>query len=677
MEFKLEDYSSIEESPESMEIVFKELEKNPLINRITIYGKTIKSYSVKDVSKLREYLSIYSTIRVAIERAISNCKCSSKFNFSIALTHPLKFLLYLEDQYKSPSCKCNEYKKAVKAAFDQLRNSRFLKPLYSNKEKLKTLKRNIYSLSLNPYERSRVSETLFSSSHEGQIVSSYVLDDGSEVNIYTKDGITHLYHLTPSEFLLSIDEEYLVLDVIKDVEKNVKLLTQDNPRKIAKEIIRQSLVKRVKTTPNVSAESIPKLLHIALRNTVGYGVLDILLLDDEIQDIYVNREEESLYINHNSYEESITNIIPTISNLKEWMTKVKLENNKPLDETHPLLDGNIENEKALVRVSLMHPPLNTKGISFSIRRHREIPITLPLLVKNKALSPKAAAYLSIVALFGRSMLIAGSRGSGKTTLLGALLFELPSKYRIVTIEDTLELPVNTLLSNSYNVISMKSRSFLSVSDYDVEAQNALKASLRFGDSCLILGEARGKETIALYEAMRIGALSNFVAGTLHAESPYGVYDRVVNDLGVKKTSFKATDVIVMLSLLKSPSTLKRERKLISITELKDNWDEDPLKEKAFVPVLEHSSGTYKYSFSSSVVLEKIASSLPSKTSKKDLIRMIELKAKAISYLVELSKKKPELLDPGNVIKANFLFLSSLNKKDPFSWWKREVNKRLV
>ena len=65
-----------------------------------------------------------------------------------------------------------------------------------------------------------------------------------------------------------------------------------------------------------------------------------------------------------------------------------------------------------------------------------------------------------------------------------------------------------------------------------EAGGGEKASLRLGDSCLIVGEVRSVEAKALYEAMRVGALANVVAGTIHGASPYGVFDRVVNDLNV-------------------------------------------------------------------------------------------------------------------------------------------------
>ncbi|HDJ96795.1 MAG TPA: hypothetical protein ENG45_01845, partial [Candidatus Aenigmarchaeota archaeon] len=53
------------------------------------------------------------------------------------------------------------------------------------------------------------------------------------------------------------------------------------------------------------------------------------------------------------------------------------------------------------------------------------------------------------------------------------------------------------------------------------------------------------EALALFEAMRVGALANVVAGTIHGESAFGVYDRVVPDLGVPPTSFKAIDLITI------------------------------------------------------------------------------------------------------------------------------------
>jgi hypothetical protein len=96
---------------------------------------------------------------------------------------------------------------------------------------------------------------------------------------------------------------------------------------------------------------------------------------------------------------------------------------------------------------------------------------------------------------------------------------------------------------------------------------------------------RSKEAVALYEAMRVGAAANVVAGTIHAASPYGVFDRVVNDIGVPKTSFKATDIIIQTNPVKSASGLKKFKRVLGITEVRKEWEDDPLKEGAFVDLM--------------------------------------------------------------------------------------------
>ncbi|MDP2973998.1 MAG: hypothetical protein Q8N60_03020, partial [Candidatus Diapherotrites archaeon] len=55
----------------------------------------------------------------------------------------------------------------------------------------------------------------------------------------------------------------------------------------------------------------------------------------------------------------------------------------------------------------------------------------------------------------------------------------------------------------------------------------------------------------------------------------GVYDRVVNDLGVPKGSFKVTDLIIMVRQIKSPTALKRVRRVTSVTEVLKDWEDTP------------------------------------------------------------------------------------------------------
>ncbi|MBR9703620.1 type II/IV secretion system ATPase subunit, partial [Candidatus Woesearchaeota archaeon] len=229
--------------------------------------------------------------------------------------------------------------------------------------------------------------------------------------------------------------------------------------------------------------------------------------------------------------------------------------------------------------------------AFSFRRHRDRSWTLPLFIKNKMINPMAAGVFSFLIDGARTMLIAGTRSSGKTSFLSAVLVELMRSSRIITIEDTRELPVEQLRELGYDIQASKVRSVITGGEEELAAEEGIRAALRLGDSSLIIGEVRSKEARALYEAMRVGALANVVAGTIHGASPYGVFDRVVNDLGVPRTSFKATDIIAVANPIISASGLDRKRRLVSISEVRKLWEEDPMKENGFADLMTYNTKT--------------------------------------------------------------------------------------
>jgi hypothetical protein len=204
------------------------------------------------------------------------------------------------------------------------------------------------------------------------------------------------------------------------------------------------------------------------------------------------------------------------------------------------------------------------------------------------LNPFAAGLMSFLIDGSRTLLVAGTRSSGKTSLLGSLMLEIIPKYRIIVIEDSLELPVESLRNLNYDILRMKVRSALLRTGAEVSADDGIRTSLRLGDSSLIIGEVRSVEAKALYEAMRVGALANVVAGTIHGASPYGVFDRVVNDLEVPATSFKATDIIAVCNPVKSPDGLRSWKRLIQLSEVRKHWKTDPMLEKGFVDLLKYN-----------------------------------------------------------------------------------------
>jgi hypothetical protein len=188
---------------------------------------------------------------------------------------------------------------------------------------------------------------------------------------------------------------------------------------------------------------------------------------------------------------------------------------------------------------------------------------------------------------------------------------------------------------------------------EISADEGIRTSLRLGDSSLIVGEVRSLEAQALYEAMRVGALANVVAGTIHGASPYGVFDRVVNDLGVPKTSFKATDIIMVANVVTSPSGFERWRRLTQISEVRKLWTDDPILEKGFADLMTYNAAkdiietTDTLVEGESEILKAIGGRVREWSGNWDAIwQNIELRAKIKQAIVEASDKAkiPNLLE---------------------------------
>ena len=539
----------------------------------------------------------------------------------------------------------------------------------------------------------------------GEVIGNYNIGN-SEVTIFKlPNTIQYLYHVVPPEFRLS-EEKYDILDNARKIMAEHKPTKQEfvEPERmravfnnVGKDLIFElAEYKRIR----LREKEVNELAEILVRYTVGFGLIEVLLGDKKIQDITINSPlgRMPMFLVHEEFGDCYSNIIPTNAEAESWASKLRMLSGRPLDEANPVLDTEISIPQARARVAAIAPPLDPHGLAFAFRRHRDKPWTLPLFIANKMINPLAAGLLSFIIDGTRTMLVAGTRSAGKTSLLGSLLVEIMRRYRIVTVEDTLELPISALRGLNYNVQSMKVRSALAKGGAEVSAAEGIRTSLRLGDSALIIGEVRSEEAIALYEAMRIGAMANVVAGTIHGESPYGVFDRVVNDLKVPKTSFKATDLIVVANPIRSPDGIHRWRRVTSITEVRKEWETDPLLENGFVDLMKYDSISDELQPSDELingesdVLKAIAANVKEWAGKWDAVwDNVLLRAKTKETIVNYSKKSkmPELLEAEFVSIANDQFhkiseevkeeVGSLDSKKIFfnwdNWLKQEIKKR--
>ena len=697
--------ASLEEDSRCMANVISNLIRRP-VNRVVLIHRRNYSYDYEQTQMLVEISGLYN--QIVKQRDISVMAAmygDLRFVLGLLLSDPIG--AYVELRRLLRESLDEEYKKVLMKILFILDKTKLINKVKGRLDGYVLGNRELYKKLFRPsvmpnfvFTRLMARQPL-----DGVELDSYEIEN-IRVSIFeVPNDVKYLYHIMPREFLIS-EDKYDLLDMAKVI------LSRHEPRAeefIDPERMRQTffniskdllieLSEREKIEMDLS--EIDELAEMLVRYTVGFGFIEVLLKDKKIQDIVINGPigETPVFVVHEDYGECVTNIIPSREDGVGWASRLRMLSGRPLDEANPVLDTELILPGARTRVAVVGSPLNPWGLGYSLRRHRDMPWTLPLYIRNKMLNPLSAGLISFLIDGSRSLLIAGTRSSGKTSLLGACLVEIMRKYRIITIEDTMELPTEKLRGLGYNIQPMKVRAAITKATSEMAADEGIRTSLRMGDSSLIVGEIRSKEALALYEAMRIGALANVVAGTIHGDSPYGVFDRVVNDLKVPKTSFKATDVILVCNPIKSPDGLHTWKRLQQVTEVRKGWEDDPLREQGFVDLMKYNPKKDELEISDDLVngdsdvLKNIAGSVKEWVGDWNAVwENILLRAKIKETLVRYADKSKnlELLEAGFVILSNDMFhkisdvvleeVGGLDNKMIFSKWERwlgeEVKKR--
>jgi len=402
------------------------------------------------------------------------------------------------------------------------------------------------------------------------------------------------------------------------------------------------------------------LSDILARYTAGVGILEHILTEGFIQDVYIDSPvgEHPIYVTTSRLDDRltptcVTNITLGPEDGEGLLSRFRYISGRPFSEAMPLLECDLPEFRS--RVTVIGPPLSPEGVAFAIRRHSTEPWTLPLLIDAGSITPMAAGLLSFLIAGKSTIIVAGSRGSGKTSLLGAIMLEFPKTQRILTIEDTLEVPGERMRNLGYKLQSIQVSSSVGTLN-EMTADDALRIALRLGESAIVMGEVRGEETKTLYEAMSAGTAGSSVLGTFHANNADAVYKRVVSDMGISPQSFGATDIVVVAGLVQPKGVQRKTRRVTQLAELlKDSkepgrfqdlltydYDQDELVE------------TREFSYHSDRI-SAIAHSWDMTV--EEAIKNIKARAKVKEIIVNTARKerRPYLLGAQWVVRSNAKF----------------------
>jgi flagellar protein FlaI len=323
------------------------------------------------------------------------------------------------------------------------------------------------------------------------------------------------------------EEEGKLLRLVKDtLERTLgyewqKLTTFDKDRYL-REAVDSFFETRGMRVDQISKK---KIGYFIIRDFVGYGPIDPLMRDENVEDVSCDGVDVPLFLFHRKYESIRTQLrFEDEESLNSFVVALAQRCGKQISVSSPILDGTTP-EGHRVQATYSRE-VTTRGGTFTIRRFKEKPFTPVDLIKFGTASPEMVAYLWIGVEHGESAIIAGGTASGKTATLNSIALFIPPGAKIVTMEDTREINLpheNWIPGTTRSGVGEKEASGKSAGEIDM--YDLVRAALRQRPNYIIVGEVRGKETYIMFQAMATG---HTTYSTMHADSVKSMVNRLEN-----------------------------------------------------------------------------------------------------------------------------------------------------
>lgn len=360
---------------------------------------------------------------------------------------------------------------------------------------------------------------------------------GSNFDVVPQYNVFKQKYSSEEKLLLSELRENLVDLAISSDES-----LQVNEDKLLNDIKNFLFAKLANNSQNntISNEYLDNLARKLFQDLVGYGEIDPLIRDDNLEEIMVIGIDKPVFVYHREYGMMKTNILfKDAGEVMNLIDSIARQINRRIDQESPILDGRLPDGS---RVNATIPPISADGPSMTIRKFKRDPLTIIDLINSKTISVELAAFFWLcfdgLGVKSANAIISGGTSSGKTTTLNALSSFINPKERIITIEDTLELQIP-----HEHVIRMETRPPNVENRGELTMNDLVKNSLRQRPDRIIVGEVRGSEAITLFTALNTGH-SGF--GTLHSNDARETITRLTNaPMSVPNIMISAIDFIIM------------------------------------------------------------------------------------------------------------------------------------
>ena len=328
-------------------------------------------------------------------------------------------------------------------------------------------------------------------------------------------------------------------------------------RHIVEDILAQNTV-----VPDHALDTEPLLpvAELLMRQISGYGPLQPLLDDPDIEEIWIN-EPDRIFVARNGKSE-LTNVIINEQDVRALVERMLASSGRRVDLSNPFVDATLPDGS---RLHVAIPDITRKHWSVNIRKFIMGSKSLDGLVERGTLTDQAAAFLQACVVAGLNVIVSGATQAGKTTLMNALLNSAPSSERVITCEEVFELQLT-----SPDWVALQTRQASLEGTGEIPLRRLIKEALRMRPTRLVVGEVRQEEALDLLVAMNAGMPSMC---SLHANGAREAISKLcllpmlagsnVSAEFVIPTVASVVDVVVHTSLL--PNGARRVQQITSVT----------------------------------------------------------------------------------------------------------------
>ena len=396
------------------------------------------------------------------------------------------------------------------------------------------------------------------------------------------------------ELELTRDEKILYNKIISTLQIELKAPREDvEPKKYFAEQA-DLIARRYQLAQDRSITvSWEKILYYAERDMVGFGAIDPFMRDLGIEDISVDGAKKPVFIYHRKYESIETNLVFSDEDkLDDTIVRLVHMSGKHVSTAFPIVDATLPGRHRLA--ATFRREVSPLGSTMTIRKFRADPITITDLINFGVLDYPMAAYTWLLLENRATAVVVGATASGKTTFLNALLSMLNPNSKIVTIEEVQEINIHH--SNWAPLVSRLSYGISEEAIGEISLFHLVKAAMRMRPDIMVVGEVRGEEAYALFQAISTG---HGGLATLHAEDAGSAIQRLTSKpMDVAPSYINFLDLILSVRRVaipnpSKPSAPKIVRRVISIDEVINStkcvqtFSWNPQKDK-FEEYIDHS-----------------------------------------------------------------------------------------